>query len=174
MRVLVAAAGAPGTAATETLEAAGFSVEHVNTLADARVRTATVPVAVVGSLRDATPADLRVALRTADVDTPLVGIDGDGNYAATVDHPDDERLPTAVRLAPHAANYRDAVDDLFDQCRRRASGRDIADTGAAVGDTADERAAAAAVTAAHRTATDRLDRVRRLAGRTPYEVLFED
>lgn len=156
MRVLVAAAGESGAVAAETLEAAGFSVERVATLADARVRAATVPVAVVGDLRDAAPAELRARLREVDVDTPLVGLDRGDEFVAAVDGPADERLPGAVRLAPHAAAYRDATADLYEQCRRRADGGD--------GD----------VTAARRAATDDLDRARRLAGRTPYEYLLED
>lgn len=161
MRVLVAAAGEPGAAAVATLDAAGFSVEHVATLADARVRTATAPVAVVGDLRDGAAAELCGRLRAAGVDTPLVGLGREGEYVASVDGPADERLPAAVRLAPHAVAYRDAVDDLYERCRRRT-------------DDGDADADGGNVTAARRTATDSLERARRLAGRTPYEYLLED
>lgn len=158
MRVLIAAAGSPGIDATETLDVAGFSVEHVETLADARVRAATVPVAVVGNLRDAGAADLGDSLRDAGVDTPLVGLGRTGEFAVTVDGPNDERLPAAVRVAPHAAAYREAVDDLYERCRQQVN----------AGDTD------ADVAAARRTATDHLDRARRLADGTPYEYLFDD
>jgi uncharacterized phage protein gp47/JayE len=156
VRVLVAAAGEPGAVAAETLDAAGVSVERVATLADARVRAATVPVAVVGDLRDAGAPELCDRLHDDGVDTPLVGLDDTGEYVVTVDGPADERLPVAVQLAPHVAAYRDAVDDLYERCLRRAEEGD------------------AAVTAARRAATDDLDRARRLAGRTPYESLLED
>lgn len=158
MHVLVAAADDPGAVAAETLDAAGFSVERVASLADARVRAATVPVVVVGDLRDAGGAELREALRDAGVDAPLVGLDPAGECVVTVDGPADERLPAAVRLAPHAAAYREAVDDLYERCRQRAN----------AGDTD------ADVTGARRAATDDLDRARRLAGRTPYGYLFDD
>jgi len=169
VRVLVAAAGSPGIDATETLDAAGFSVEHVATLADTRVRAATVPVAVIGDLRDAGAASLRDRLRDAGVDTPLVGLGRAGEYAVTVDGPNDERLPAAVRLAPHAVAYREAVDDLYERCRRQVEGGD-----ADGDDERDTDEGDVDVSVARRTATDRLERARQLAGRTPYEYLLED
>lgn len=174
MRVLVAAASEPGVAAAETLDAAGFSVEHVTTLAAARVRTATVPVAVVGALRDSDAETLCCRLRDAGVDTPLIGLGRAGGYAVTVDGPNDQRLPAAVQLVPHAAAYREAVDDLYERCQRRA------DAGDTDGSATDEGGAGAidddeaAVAAARRTATERLDRARQLAGQTPYEHLLDD
>ena len=166
MRVLVAAAGSPGADAAETLDTAGFSVERVATLANARVRTATVSVAVVGELRDGEAAELCGRLHGAGVDTPLVGLGRAGEYAVTVDGPNDERLPAAVRLAPHAAAYREAVDGLYERCQRRVADGDADEAGTDESDVA--------LTAARRTATEGLDRARRLAGQTPYELLFGD
>lgn len=151
MTVLIAAAGDLGVAASDRLRGAGFTVERVETLAEARVRAATVAVAVVGPLADASPADLRDALRETGADTPLVAIDpvSTDGWSETVVETDD--LPAAVRIAQHAGDYRDAVDELFERCR---NGEEIG--------------------AARERADEAFNEVRRAAGRTPFERLLDE
>ncbi|MFC7176184.1 hypothetical protein [Halosegnis marinus] len=156
MRVLVAAADGPGERARATLADAGFVVERVERLAEARVRAATAPVAVVGPLADAPATDLRDALDAAGARTPLVGLDPDAaGYTTTVDGPADDDLPVAVRLARHTGAYRDAVDDLYERCRAAADG--------------DDPEVAEALARADESLAD----ARRVAGRTPYDYLLD-
>lgn len=159
VRVLIAAAGEPGETASETLAAAGFTVERVTAFDDARVRAATAPVAVVGPLSDTAPDELRDALREGGVATPLVRLGPGEGYTATVAGPAAEELPAAVRLARHAGEYQDAVDEFFERCRARAEGEDDGDE---------------AFAAARERAAESLRETRRVAGRTPYEFLLEE
>lgn len=162
--VLIAAAGDAGTAAHDALAAAGFAAERVTTLADARVRGATADVVVAGELADATAGDLRVALRAAGAATPVVRLGDDDAFEFTVAPPfDGDALADAVRSARRADAYREAVDDLYERCRARAT--DDAETLP----TDDE-----AVTAARRRAERAFEEVRRLDDRTPYDRLFPD
>lgn len=159
--VLIAAAGSDGRTARDRLDAAGFDVEHVTSLAAARVRAATVAVVVVGGLADATADDLRRALHGADIDTPLVHLGADETFDVVVEEPyDPDRLSAAVRLAEQAGIYREAVDEFYERCRERAA----ADGEDPVGDEA--------ITAAKRRAEREFQEIGRLDDRSPFERLL--
>lgn len=161
MTVLIAAAGTDGRVVRDRLDDAGFDVEHVTSLAAARVRAATVAVVVVGGLADATADDLRQALRESGVDTPLVHLGADETFDTVVEEPyDTDRLSAAVQLAEQTGVYRRAVDEFYERCRERAAteGEDPA---------VDE-----AVAAARRRAEREFQETRRLDDRPPFERLF--
>lgn len=164
VRVIVAAAGEQGDRAGDRLAAAGYLVERVRTLADARVRAATAPVVVVGDLTDADADRLRDAVGTGGATTPLVHLGPADGYTVAVSGPDDPDLAAAVSLARHVGAYHDAVDALFEQCRARATGRDGA---------ADDGVDDNPVAAARRHADESLARTRRAADGIPYDHLFE-
>lgn len=160
--VLIAAAGDDGRAARDLLEAGGFDVEHVTSMAAGRVRAATVDVVVTGALEDATADDLRAALRSAGTETPLVHLGPDDAFETTVERPfDNDRLAQAVRRAERAGEYRRAVDDLYERCRASAEADDD--------DPADDEA----VMAAKRRAERAFRETRRLDDRSPIERLFD-
>lgn len=164
MTVLIAATGDAGTRAQEALDAAGFDVERVAALADARVRGATADVVVAGDLTDGSPADLRGVLREAGAATPVVRLGlADGFEYAVARPPDPDALADAVRVARRADAYRDAVDDLYAACREHA--------------TDDERTlptADDAVDTARLRADRAFEEARHLGDGTPYGRLFAD
>lgn len=164
MTVLIAAAGDDGRVARDALADAGFDVERVATLEAARVRAATVQVAVVGDLEEGTARELRAAVRSAAGDgPPLVHLGEDDAFETCVPLPvQDADLAVAVRLAREASEYRGEVDALYERCRARATGD------------ADDPAATGEVERAKRRARRALRDARRVAGRTPYEQLFSD
>ncbi|WP_255197985.1 hypothetical protein [Halorarius litoreus] len=160
MTVLIAAAGDDGRTARSLLADAGFDVERVTTLSATRVRAATVDVLVVGDLENATARDLRDALRAADGSLPpLVRLGADDAFETAVTPPfEADQLVRAVTAARQGAQYRQAVDDLYEQCREQAATDDPD---------------AAAVTAAKRRAQEAFDETRRLGVAAPYEQLFD-
>ncbi|WP_255151905.1 hypothetical protein [Halorarius halobius] len=162
MTVLIAAADDAGTAAHDALSTAGFDVERVTTLADARVRGATADVVVAGELADATARDLRGALREAGAATPVVRLGTAPDFEYAVEPPYEDALVGTVRLARQADAYRTAVDDLYERCRERAAAGESL--------TPDDEA----VAAARRRAESAFEEVRRLGGHTPYERLFPE
>lgn len=159
--VLIAAAGADGRRARSLLVDAGFDVERVTTLSAARVRAATVAVLVVGPLEDATACGLRDALRADDGSLPpLVRLGADETFETTVARPfEADQLASAIAAARRGAQYRQAVDDLYEQCRELAA--------------SDDTAADDAVDAAKRRAQQAFDETRELGAGAPYEQLFD-
>lgn len=167
MRVIVAAAGEQGDRAADRLSAAGYLVERVRTLADARVRTATAPVVVVGDLADTDAAGLREAVSDGGATTPLVHLGAADGYTVAVSGPDDPDLPAAVSLARHVGAYHDAVDAFFEECRARAT---AGDDDVTARDGPDDHP----LVAARRRADESLARTRRAAEGLPYDHLFEE
>lgn len=166
MRAIVAAAGTQGDRAVDRLAAAGYLVERIRTLPDARVRAATAPVMVVGELADAQGETLRDAIHDGGTRTPLVHLSGGEGFTVSVSGPDDD-LAAAVALARHVGAYNDAVDAFFERCRQRATGSRTDE--AAV---ADDSEASPLVTARQR-ADESLARTRRVGEGIPYDHLFE-
>lgn len=162
MTVLIAAAGDDGRTARDRLADAGFDVEHVTTLSEARVRAATADVVVAGALEDATARDLRTALRSSGADTPFVHLGPDEAFGTTVERPFEvTALASAVRLVEQTGQYRRAIDDLYEQCRARAAAGD------------EDPAGDEAVAAAKRRAEREFREVRRLDEGPPFERLFD-
>lgn len=150
--MLIVAGGEAGEAAAGAL--ADRDLRRVDTIAGAREALGDATVVLVGDPADGTPVDARDVAREAGL--PVVGLGGDaGGYDATADPDDAGALRNAVELAERAAEYRAAVDDLFEQSRARAEG-DLAD---------DDRDLQAARDRAHR----RLRDLRETTGRVPYE-----
>lgn len=115
MTVLIAAADARGERAREALADAGESVVRVETAAAALERLDEADVVVLGELASGSPAAVREA-----VGGPVtVGLGVDGTVALPADATA-ERLADAVAEVRRAGDYRDAVDDLYEQCRELA------------------------------------------------------
>lgn len=155
MTVLIVAAGDSGQAAARAL--ADREVRRVETVADARAALDDATAALVGEPADRAPGAARDAARAAGVPAVRLGADGEG-YDAVADPADAGAVRTAVDLAEHAAEYRAAVDEFYEQCRAHASGEG--------GPDADDLRAAR--DRAHR----RLRDLREATGRTPYENLL--
>lgn len=155
MTVLIAAAGDPGKVASRAL--ADRDVRRVETLANAHEALGDATVVVVGDLVEGSPADIRSAARDAGVPTVRLDEEDEG-YVATADPDDVEAIRNAVDLAECVAEYRAAVDELYDRCRAHADA-DLE---------ADEEDLQAAQDRAHR----RLRELRERTGRMPYETLL--
>lgn len=172
------------------------SVERAATLAAAREGLANCDAAVAVDLADGTPADLLAAVRGGKhcgPETPvvLVGEAGEGaaGFDEVVPEGDSDALAAALAAVERGLDYRAAVDDLYERCRRRAeepagaaagtassAGGTAAgsDGGGADGDAGDrggrdaERELAAAAARARRE----YERVRLASDRTPYAHLL--
>lgn len=153
--VLIAAAGDPGEAAQRAL--ADRDVRRVETLANAHEVLGDSTVVVVGDLVEGSPADIRGAARDAGVPTVRLDEEDEG-YVATADPDDIGAIRNAVELAECVAEYRAAVDELYERCRAHAEG-DLE---------ADEEDLQAAQDRAHRF----LRELRERTGRVPYETLL--
>lgn len=153
--MVIAAAGDPGEAAARAL--ADRDVCRVETLAAVREALGDATVVVVGDLAAGGPGDARDAARDAGVPVVGLGERGEG-YDATADPDDVGAVRNAVDLAEQTAEYREAVDELYERSLAYAEG-----------DSEDEGDLEAARDRAH----NRLRDLRETTGQVPYENLLE-
>lgn len=144
MTVLIAAT----EPTSERAEAALSARETVRarSLGEVRERAPEVDAVVAGTVSDGDSAAVTAAVERAAPGTPVV--------AAA-----DPELATAVEHAIEVSHYRDAVDELYEVARQQA---------------VDGEAQGADVHRARSAADDAFERMRRVADRTPYDLLLED
>lgn len=144
-------------------------VRRAETLAEVRDALPEADVVVAGDgFEPGTDALLGVVRSGVHcpADTPVVRLVDDAteldspqrrqsDFDAVVPADDTEAVRSALALGERTERYRDAVSDLYEACRARASGEGDAD-----------------VEEAFERATRAFEEVREAAGRTPYEQLL--
>lgn len=153
--------GEAGESAAQAL--ADHDIRRVDTLDTVRQALGDATVVVVGTPADCSPQEVRDAASAVGVPAIRL-VEGDDEsdrtgYIATAQPGDIGAIRNAVDMAQRVSEYHQAVDDLYEQARKRAE--------EAVSDDDSE------IERARDRADDRLRETRDIADRIPYEMLFD-